>query len=107
MGRFKRRGATITSGCKIRTACRSRFSSRPRQGNDRQPGGEKTAARRRVNAAHECRALARRQDEFLKELRMPEIIDLSQEIYTGMPVFPGLPEVAITMHVSHEEWDGI
>lgn len=38
---------------------------------------------------------------------MPEIIDLSQEIYTGMPVFPGLPEVAITMHVSHEEWDGI
>lgn len=36
-----------------------------------------------------------------------EIIDLSQEIYTGMPVFPGLPEVAITMHASHEEWDGI
>jgi kynurenine formamidase len=38
---------------------------------------------------------------------MIEIIDLSQEIYTGMPVFPGMPEVAITMHVSHEEWDGI
>jgi kynurenine formamidase len=38
---------------------------------------------------------------------MPEIIDLSQEIYTGMPVFPGLPEVSITMHVSHEEWDDI
>lgn len=38
---------------------------------------------------------------------MPEIIDLSQEIYAGMPVFPGLPEVAIRMHVSHEEWDGI
>jgi kynurenine formamidase len=38
---------------------------------------------------------------------MPEIIDLSQEIYTGMPVFPGLPEVTVTMHVSHEEWDGI
>lgn len=36
-----------------------------------------------------------------------EIIDLSQEIFTGMPVFPGLPEVSITMHVSHEEWDGI
>jgi kynurenine formamidase len=36
-----------------------------------------------------------------------EIIDLSQEIFTGMPVFPGLPEVAITMHVSHEQWDGI
>ncbi len=38
---------------------------------------------------------------------MPEIIDLSQEIFTGMPVFPGLPEVNITVHVSHEEWDGI
>ena len=38
---------------------------------------------------------------------MTEIIDLSQEIYTGMPVFPGLPEVKITMHVSHEAWDGI
>jgi kynurenine formamidase len=36
-----------------------------------------------------------------------EIIDLSQEIFTGMPVFPGLPEVAITVHVSHEQWDGI
>lgn len=38
---------------------------------------------------------------------MTEIIDLSQEIYSGMPVFPGLPEVKISMHVSHEEWDGI
>jgi kynurenine formamidase len=38
---------------------------------------------------------------------MLEIIDLSQEIFTGMPVFPGLPEVAITMHVSHEQWDGM
>lgn len=38
---------------------------------------------------------------------MSEIIDLSQEIFTGMPVFAGLPEVSITMHVSHEEWDGI
>lgn len=38
---------------------------------------------------------------------MPEIIDLSQEIYTGMPVFPGLPEVEIRVHVTHEEWDGI
>lgn len=38
---------------------------------------------------------------------MPEIIDLSQEIYTNMPVFPGLPEVSITVHVSHEEWDDI
>jgi len=38
---------------------------------------------------------------------MLEIIDLSQEIFSGMPVFPGLPEVEITMHVSHEQWDGI
>src|SRR5688572_33232321 len=38
---------------------------------------------------------------------MLEIIDLSQEIFTGMPVFPGFPEVEITMHVSHEQWDGI
>ena len=38
---------------------------------------------------------------------MLEIIDLTQEIFTGMPVFPGLPEVEISMHVSHEQWDGI
>ena len=38
---------------------------------------------------------------------MPEIIDLSQEIYAGMPVFPGLPEVDITIHVTHEDWDKI
>lgn len=38
---------------------------------------------------------------------MLEIIDLSQEIYAGMPVFPGLPEVSISVHVSHEEWDNI
>src|SRR3954468_5216107 len=38
---------------------------------------------------------------------MPEIIDLSQEIFPGMPVYPGLPEVEITVHVSHEQWEGI
>ena len=38
---------------------------------------------------------------------MLEIIDLSQEIFTGMPVFSNLPQVEITMHVSHEQWDGI
>jgi kynurenine formamidase len=38
---------------------------------------------------------------------MPEIIDLSQEIFTGMPVFPGLPEVEITVHQSHEQLDGV
>lgn len=38
---------------------------------------------------------------------MLEIIDLSQEIFSDMPVFPGLPEVKITTHVTHEQWDGI
>ena len=38
---------------------------------------------------------------------MLEIVDLSQEIFSGMPVFPGLPEVNISVHVSHEEWDGV
>lgn len=38
---------------------------------------------------------------------MFEIIDLSQEIFSGMPVFHSLPEVKITMHASHEQWDGI
>jgi kynurenine formamidase len=44
---------------------------------------------------------------FLIRKIMLEIIDLSQEIYTGMPVFPGLPEVKISLHISHEAWDGI
>jgi kynurenine formamidase len=38
---------------------------------------------------------------------MIEIIDLSQEIYAGMPVYQDLPDVKITMHKSHEEWNGI
>ena len=38
---------------------------------------------------------------------MFEIIDLSQEIFSGMPVFSGMPEVSITIHASHEQWDGI
>ena len=38
---------------------------------------------------------------------MLEIIDLSQEIFSGMPVFPGLPEVQITLHASHEQWEGV
>src|SRR3990172_1393556 len=38
---------------------------------------------------------------------MLEIVDLSQDIFPGMPVFPGLTEVNITVHVSHEQWDGI
>lgn len=38
---------------------------------------------------------------------MTEIIDLSQEIYEGMPVYKGLPKVKMKIHNSHEEWDGI
>jgi kynurenine formamidase len=38
---------------------------------------------------------------------MLEIIDLSQEIYAGMPVFHGLPEVTMTIYASHEQWEGI
>jgi kynurenine formamidase len=34
-----------------------------------------------------------------------EIIDLSQELYTDMPVFSDLPGLTITMHVAHEAWD--
>ena len=38
---------------------------------------------------------------------MPEIIDLSQEIFSGMPVLQGLPEVSIIVYASHEQWDGV
>jgi kynurenine formamidase len=38
---------------------------------------------------------------------MIEIIDLSQEIYEGMPVFKDLPPVKMEIHNSHEEWEGI
>jgi len=38
---------------------------------------------------------------------MLEIIDLSQEIFSGMPVYKGLPEVKISVHNTHEEWEGI
>jgi kynurenine formamidase len=38
---------------------------------------------------------------------MIEIIDLSQEIFSGMPVFPTLPEVKISVYQSHEELEGI
>ncbi|HEX9980879.1 MAG TPA: cyclase family protein [Flavobacterium sp.] len=37
---------------------------------------------------------------------MCEIIDLSQEIFSGMPVFKGLPEASITVHATHEQWAG-
>jgi kynurenine formamidase len=38
---------------------------------------------------------------------MLEIIDLSQEIYPGIPVFSGHPEVKISLHASHEQLEGI
>lgn len=38
---------------------------------------------------------------------MPEIIDLSQEIYAGMPVYKSLPSVQIGIHATHEQWDGL
>ncbi len=38
---------------------------------------------------------------------MPEIIDLSQEIFTDMPVYKGMPAVRVSIYASHEEWDGI
>jgi len=38
---------------------------------------------------------------------MLEIIDLCQEIYSGMPTFPGMPEVEVAVHATHEQWDGI
>lgn len=38
---------------------------------------------------------------------MRTLIDLSQEIYEGMPVFKGLPEVKMSIHATHEQWEGI
>ncbi|MBL7780603.1 MAG: cyclase family protein [Saprospiraceae bacterium] len=38
---------------------------------------------------------------------MHQIIDLSQEIYSGMPVFNGLPEVNFSVHATHEQWEGL
>lgn len=38
---------------------------------------------------------------------MPEIIDLSQDIFTGMPVYKGMPQVQLTIHATHEQWEGI
>jgi kynurenine formamidase len=38
---------------------------------------------------------------------MPEIIDLSREIYSGMHVFSGMPEVKVRVHATHEAGEGI
>jgi kynurenine formamidase len=37
---------------------------------------------------------------------MPEIIDLSQTIRSGMPVHRLMPPVQIRVHATHEEWAG-
>lgn len=36
-----------------------------------------------------------------------EIIDLSQEIYAGMPVYKSLPPVSMQVYATHEQWEGI
>ena len=38
---------------------------------------------------------------------MSEIVDLSQEIFEGMPVYKSLPQVKMSVHNTHEEWDNI
>ncbi|SIO23291.1 cyclase family protein [Algoriphagus halophilus] len=38
---------------------------------------------------------------------MAEIIDLSQEIYSGMPTYHSLPPVTISTYSTHEQWDKI
>lgn len=37
---------------------------------------------------------------------MPTLIDLSQPIYPGMPVYKRLPQVKMEVAVSHEDWEG-
>lgn len=38
---------------------------------------------------------------------MTEIIDLSQELHPGMPIFSSLPPFQMSVHATHEEWDHI
>lgn len=38
---------------------------------------------------------------------MSQIIDLSQEIYDGMPVHKTQPGVTIRVYASHEQWEGL
>lgn len=35
-----------------------------------------------------------------------KIIDLSQDIYTGMPMHHTQPQVEISVHATHEQWEG-
>lgn len=43
---------------------------------------------------------------YIQGKMMPEIIDLSQDIFDGMPVYHRLPDVKIGIHATHEEWEG-
>ncbi|MTI21520.1 cyclase family protein [Fulvivirga sp. RKSG066] len=38
---------------------------------------------------------------------MVEIIDLSMDVYNGMPTYKGLPDVKIDVHATHEQWQGV
>ncbi|MFC4721695.1 cyclase family protein [Geojedonia litorea] len=38
---------------------------------------------------------------------MTHLVDLSQDIYPGMPVYKGLPEVKMSVYATHEQWEGI
>ena len=38
---------------------------------------------------------------------MTELIDLSQELYPGMPVYKGMPDFHRQVHATHEQWEGI
>ena len=54
-----------------------------------------------------CASIPSTLEIITQHLPMTEIIDLSQEIYEGMPVYKSLPQVKMTVHNTHEEWDGI
>ena len=54
-----------------------------------------------MNSLQSCKASGKESEEIMK------IIDLSQEIYPGMPVFNGHPEVRMKPAVTHEQRDGI
>src|ERR1044072_6422485 len=65
--------------------------------------------RRRARLAEPARdVVKRRARQTLKgDVCVFEIIDLSQEIFTGMPVFPALPEGKVTVLRSREDWEGV
>jgi kynurenine formamidase len=37
---------------------------------------------------------------------MPEIIELSQEIYSELPVYGAMPDAKIDIHATQKEWEG-